>query len=664
MLPRSTKGRIVATRNRPHTLKAKTLAVLALLLLSPSSPWAQDADAFKFFAEEATVVTASRRPQAAREAPLSVEVITADDIRESGAVHIWDLFRFRAGINVLENRESKVGNRAIVSIRDFPNNFIDNLAVLIDGRSVYNFDYGGVLWEQLPVQLQDIERIEVVRGPNSALFGSNAGSGVINIITKKPGEKLAGSASFLAGSEGGNRHLSRADGAVEQTVGKFSYRVSGTHQTEDGFPDASGGRANDYTFSNKGNFRGIWNASSDASLEIFSGGSWDTVGVPTTVTPNNAQSSIQSHFEMAKWSQKLPGGSDMDIFVSRSEEWRKLDPAFGGFTDPTPAAEVDARVVQYDLEAQHHIDLLDGRLRTVWGGNLRWDTAYSDQRYAGAPRQTNRTERGYLSATYAVSDVLTAFGAGSLEGSDYAGLQPAWQLSLSRSFAETQSVRLSQAWSAAQPSAFKLYANNQTAPTQAVLGNHKAAAEKLTNIELGYIGDFLEKHLRAEANAYYQRNHDIASLIPTAPAGPVTIRSYVTNDETIGRGVETKLTYRWNRAETVYVNYSFESMTSWTAAPLEQRGTPAHNVNLGGTTSLTHGFSASANAGWNDHYVGGNPVLVNVNAYWRLDARVAYAYKAYEFFVAGQNLTRPTHQVEFSGLEVPRTVYGGLSAKF
>ena len=634
------------------------------MLASASSSSAQDVDAFKFYAEEAPVVTASRRPQEAREAPLSVEVITADDIRESGAVHIWDLFRFRAGIDVLENRESKAGNRAIVSIRDFPNNFVDNLAVLIDGRSVYNFDYGGVLWEQLPVQLQDIERIEVVRGPNSALFGSNAGSGVINIITKKPGHKSAASASFLAGSEGGNRHLSRTDGAVEHAAGSFSFRVSGTHQTEDGFPDASGGRANDYTFSNKGNFRGIWNESPDASLELFSGGSWDTVGIPTTVMANNAQSNIQSHFEMAGWNQKLPGGSDMKIFASRSEEWRKLDPAFGGFNNPTTAAEVDARVVQNDLEAQHHIDLLDGRLRTVWGGTLRWDTAYSDQRYAGAPRQTNRTERGFLSGTYAVSDVLTAFAAASLEGSDYAGLQPAWQLSLSRSLAENQSVRLSQAWSSAQPSAFKLYADNQTSTTQAVVGNPSSAAEKLTNIEAGYIGDFLGKHLRAEANAYYQRNRDIASLLPTPQAGPMTIRSYVTNDETIARGVEAKLTYRWSRAEMVYANYSFESMTDWTASPLEQRGNPAHNVNLGGTTSLTHGFSASANAGWNDNYVGGNPVLVNVNAYWRLDARLAYDYKAFQFFVADQNLTKPTHQVEFSGLQVPRTVYGGLSAKF
>ena len=639
------------------------LAVAALLLGSASLSFAEDADAFKFFAEEATVVTAARRPQAAREAPLSVEVITADDIRASGAIHIWDLFRFRAGITVLENRESKVGNRAIVAVRDFPANFVDNLQVLIDGRSVYSIDNGGVLWEQLPVQLQDIERIEIVRGPNAALFGSNAGSGVVNIITKKPAENSA-SASFLDGSMGGNRHLSRTDGAVEQAAGSFRYRVSGTHQTEDGFPDASGGRGNDYTFSNKGNFRGDWLASPDASLELFSGGSWDTTGVPTTVIPNNAQSKIRSHFEMAKWNQKLPGGSDADIFISRSEEWRTLDPAFGGFGDPTSAGTVDAREVQYDVEAQHRIDFLDGRLRAVWGGNWRLAEVYSDQRYAGAPKQQDRTERGFGSATYQATGSLTAFGAVSLEDSDYAGLQPAYQFSLSQALAGDQSLRLSTSRASAQPSAFKLHANNQTSPTQAVVGNPAAAAEVLTNVELGYFGDFLEKRLRAEVNVYYQRNHDVASLIPTAQAGAVAIRSYVTNDETIARGVESKLAYHWSRAGSVYVNYTFESMTSWTAAPVEQRGTPAHNVNLGGTASLTHGFTASANAGWTDHYTAGNPVLIDVKAYWRLDARLAYDYKAFEFFVAGQNLTRPTHQVEFSGLPVPRTVYGGLSVKF
>jgi hypothetical protein len=83
--------------------------------------------------------------------------------------------------------------------------------------------------------------------------------------------------------------------------------------------------------------------------------------------------------------------------------------------------------------------------------------------------------------------------------------------------------------------------------------------------------------------------------------------------------------------------------------------------------NLTHGFSASLNAGWKDGYVS-NSVLNNqtadVQPYWRLDARLAYSFRSMELFIAGQNLSRPVHQAEFNGPEVPRTIYGGMSAKF
>jgi iron complex outermembrane receptor protein len=633
------------------------------LVLGAAAARAEDADAFKFFAEEAPVTTASRRPQAPNQAPLSVEVITAEDIRDSGALHLWDLFRFRAGVTVFENREPKVGNRAVVSIRAPAANFVDDLTVLIDGRNVYNIDNGGVLWEQLPVQMQDIERIEIVRGPSSAMFGSNAGSGVINIITKKPGDKTAGSASFLAGSEGGDRRLSRTEGAVETRTGAFRFRVSGTHQTEDGFPAATGGAGNDYVYSNKGNFRGVWDAAPGSSLELFSGGSWDTTGIPATVAPNNADSRIRSHFEMAKWNQTLPGGSNADVFVSRSEEWRTVDPAFGGVNDPSPLATVNARDVQYDVEAQHAFDLLDGRLRSVYGGNWRLALASSDQRYAGAPRQQDRTSRGFVSTTFQATESLTAFGAVSVEHSDYGSWQPAYQASLSQKIGEGQSLRLSNAYSTAQPSAFKLHANNQTSSTMLVQGNPAAPAEKLSNVEAGYIGEFLDRRLKAEANVFYQHDWDVSSLLQVGASGPIVVKSYVDNDEIVERGVESKLAYRWSKTGSVYANYSFEDITNWTGSAMIERTNPAHAVNFGGAAGLGRGFSASANVGWNDSYIGGDAVT-SVAAYWRLDARLAWTCEAFEVFAAGQNLTRPTHEVEFNGLPVPRTIYGGVSARF
>lgn len=146
-----------------------------------------------------------------REAPVAVEVITDEEIRTSGATNLWDLLRFHVGMDVLDGRPVD-GNRAIVSVRGFPEEFVDRLQVLVDGRSVYNVYSGGVYWEQLPVQLQDIERIEIVRGPNAAL-------GVVNIITKKPSSDRFVSAYLLRS----NTDLFQSGTAYESAGDRFGY---------------------------------------------------------------------------------------------------------------------------------------------------------------------------------------------------------------------------------------------------------------------------------------------------------------------------------------------------------------------------------------------------------------------------------------------------------
>jgi iron complex outermembrane receptor protein len=146
-----------------------------------------DAGAFDFFLKEAEVVTASRRAQKISDSPVAIDVITREEIAASGARDIWDLLRFKVGMDV-EQASSIDGNVAEVNVRGLPGEFSQSLQVLIDGRSVLSASNSGVYWEDLPVSLDDIERIEIVRGPNSPLFGANAGQGVINIITIKPGD--------------------------------------------------------------------------------------------------------------------------------------------------------------------------------------------------------------------------------------------------------------------------------------------------------------------------------------------------------------------------------------------------------------------------------------------------------------------------------------------
>ena len=130
---------------------------------------------------EVEVTSASKKAQNFSRVPAAVYVITADEIRRSGATTLPELLRMVPGVEVARITSSSWA----VSIRGFNGRFADKLLVLIDGRSVYTPAFSGVYWEDQDLLLEDIERIEVIRGPGGTLWGANAVNGIINIITKK-----------------------------------------------------------------------------------------------------------------------------------------------------------------------------------------------------------------------------------------------------------------------------------------------------------------------------------------------------------------------------------------------------------------------------------------------------------------------------------------------
>ena len=137
---------------------------------------------------EETVVTASKSAQSPLDAPNSTSIITEQDIRLSGITKIAELLRRLAGVDMAE----VTGSQSEVSLRGFNQRLSNKVLVLVDGRSVYVDLLGATLWGTLSIGVEDIERIEVVRGPGSALYGADAFNGVINIITKPPGEGGSG----------------------------------------------------------------------------------------------------------------------------------------------------------------------------------------------------------------------------------------------------------------------------------------------------------------------------------------------------------------------------------------------------------------------------------------------------------------------------------------
>lgn len=130
---------------------------------------------------KAEVTGVARKPQALAETPAAVFVISADDIARSGATSIPEALRLAPGVNV-----ARISNAIwAVTIRGFNGRFANKLLVMIDGRSVYSPLFSGTMWEAQDTLLEDIDRIEVIRGPGAAMWGANAVNGVINIITKR-----------------------------------------------------------------------------------------------------------------------------------------------------------------------------------------------------------------------------------------------------------------------------------------------------------------------------------------------------------------------------------------------------------------------------------------------------------------------------------------------
>ncbi|WP_437586499.1 TonB-dependent receptor domain-containing protein [Sorangium sp. So ce1000] len=166
---------------------------------------------------EETVITASRGAQSPLDSPNSTTIVTRQDIRLSGITRIPELLRRVAGMDVMQI----TGGDENVSMRGFNSRLANKLLVLVDGRTVKNDVLGSTFWESLSIDVDQIERIEVVRGPGSALYGADAFAGIVNIITIEPG---AGKSGFRAGY--GDHQQGYASVWASAREGDFAYRLS------------------------------------------------------------------------------------------------------------------------------------------------------------------------------------------------------------------------------------------------------------------------------------------------------------------------------------------------------------------------------------------------------------------------------------------------------
>jgi iron complex outermembrane receptor protein len=259
------------------------------------------------------VVTASKEPEELRTLPAAVYVLTQDDIRRSGATSIPEALRLVPGVEVARID----ANKWAIGIRGFGTRLSRSLLVLIDGRSVYTTLFAGVYWDAQDTLMEDIDRIEVIRGPGGTIWGPNAVNGVINIITRNARDTQG----VLASASVGN--VERLLGGVRYggSSGELAYRAYGKGFLRQNEFHVDGNEFDDWEMAQAG-FRMDANADRDTwSLQgdIYSGDAGNRLAVsyysPPSIVNEVGDASISGGNVLGRWRRSLASGSDFQLLA-------------------------------------------------------------------------------------------------------------------------------------------------------------------------------------------------------------------------------------------------------------------------------------------------------------------------------------------------------------
>lgn len=513
-----------------------------------------------YFQELPVVLTASRLVQPLSEAPGSMTVIDREMIKASGFRSIPELMRLVPGMYV----GYADANRPVVSLHNSTDEFAHRMQILIDGRSIYLPPFGGVNWADLPLLIEDVERIEVVRGPSSASHGANSFYGVINIITRDALSQDGGSLSVTGGDAS---DMSARFGKAGE---KLDYRFSVGYRSDQGLDNSV---LNDHNATRIFNLRSNYHPNASDSLDVQLGNSNGGYGLGISGRPEDAfrETTAQSDFQQLSWLHLWSSEHESKLTYSHAMR-NSLDPHLcidsnacqglysssrifflPGFT----RQEVYSQRNEIELQNTHQLGA-DNRL--VWGGGMRRD--YADyplllvQPRTLAPWQIFAHDEWHITKA-AVLNLGTMFeynGMGHKNNSPRAAfnyhLTPEHTMRIGVSTA-TRSPVMAEAYMDASNTIFGgAYVPPVTALTP----------EKILSQEIGYLGEFRAQGITVDARIYIDQVNDMILVDKwVAPSKGGYADSYKNLVSAEFRGVETTLKYRWNEGRSfVTANYAYQ----------------------------------------------------------------------------------------------------------
>jgi iron complex outermembrane receptor protein len=464
------------------------------------------------------VVSASRRVEQLSDTAAAVYVITSEDIAGSSATTLPELLATVPGLHVAQIN----ANAWAVSARDFNGRFANKLLVMIDGRTIYTPLFSGVFWEWYDLILEDIERVEVIRGPGASVWGANAVNGIINIITKNAAETRGSYARALVGTNERVATLRHGGNFTEGLDYRVFLKLRG-HDSQDVAPDVQG--EDDWRTVTTG-FRVDSNTVSSDMFRLdgglFYGEFGDTVSMPIFAPPHllnlGTQSEARGAYISGQWTHAVSPGSS---FETR---------AFYHHSHFEDLRLTETRNV-IDIDAQHTFALTP-QYTLVWGGGIRhsWDEIVNSDLIGFADTEEAHTiYNAFGQITAGLMDYRLLVTAGSKwEHNEYTGaeIQPTlralWRFNERHKIwsAVSRAVRTpSRAEDGILGTAAVIPGTivPPTPPTEiSFVGNSNLEAENLFAIEAGYRG-FVGTELSFDLTAYH---HTYEDLIVTAPGMP------------------------------------------------------------------------------------------------------------------------------------------------
>jgi len=451
------------------------------------------------------VTSVTRGPQPLARSAAAVAVVTSGQIASSGAMNVPEAIRYVPGINVAQVTASQWA----VSSRGFASVNSPDLLVLSDGRSIYTPLFSGVFWDVQDYLMDDIDRIEVVRGPGAALWGSNAVNGVINIITKSAADTQGASLEAGGGSE--ERALVAAQYGGE-TSDQAYYRVFAKYQNDAPEDYPAGASSDGWDLGHVG-FRTDWKTDS-ADAFTLQGDAYDgrigevspainIIGRPEPVPPLVV--GVGGGNVLAHWQHTMSEDSDYEVRVYYDYTHRD-DPSF---TDDLGTLDIDF------LE---HLPLGSGQSLT-WGMSGR--TMQDDDHGKGLltlepPDARYNTASGFvqdeISLPYAVQLTLGT----KLEHNDFSGFEVQPSVRAARDISDTQTLWAAVSRAVRTPTRIEqdedIDATNPAGnPVIVLLGNRNFHAEQVLAFELGYRWRPLSE-LSLDLAAFRNRYTGLASL--------------------------------------------------------------------------------------------------------------------------------------------------------